>query len=635
MKNKIPLIATLLVLVGLIATLRQKSPGDGFDKQGFAKLPVLLGGRTQPIDSVARNSLLILRGKQTVALPDGGSLTALDWFLEMSFAPKQADTRPVFRIDHPDVRGMLKLATEEKFFSYDQIKSNLGPVTNEARRIFEAEIKAEQQTPVEKAVNKLFQNIILYGRIKNTLKPEDSADFASELKAYQAVLVPGVKAVQKREAKEELSAQEQKDFDTILEYLQRYNRFAAMAYALMVPSGTPNHERDDWSNLGQALMESARAGQILAPVMAYANLGSAYQAGDVARFNAALTEYRQWLSDHHYAPEVSKGVREHYFNFLEPFYKASALYVLVFILAMISFFNQSPTISRTAFWLLGLTWVVHTTGLIYRMVLEGRPPVTNLYSSAVFIGWGVVLFGLVLEGFYKNAIGTVVSSVGGFTTLIIAHHLSLGGDTMEMMRAVLDTNFWLATHVVAVTMGYSATFMAGFLALLYVLAGVFSTALKPNMERGLTRMVYGIVCFATLFSFVGTVLGGIWADQSWGRFWGWDPKENGALMIVIWNAIYLHARWGKIFSEQTMMAIAIFGNVVTAFSWFGVNMLGIGLHAYGFMDAAFWWLLLFDVINLVILAFAFLPKSKWRSFAGRSDASNGYSGSPSSAPVGH
>ena len=100
-------------------------------------------------------------------------------------------------------------------------------------------------------------------------------------------------------------------------------------------------------------------------------------------------------------------------------------------------------------------------------------------------------------------------------------------------------------------------------------------------------MVYGIVCFATFFSFVGTVLGGIWADQSWGRFWGWDPKENGALIIVLWNAIILHARWGGMVQQRGLMCLAIFGNVVTAWSWFGVNMLGVGLHSYGFTEAAF------------------------------------------------
>ena len=135
-----------------------------------------------------------------------------------------------------------------------------------------------------------------------------------------------------------------------------------------------------------------------------------------------------------------------------------------------------------------------------------------------------------------------------------------------------------------------------------------------EVGKALGKMVYGIVCFATLFSFVGTVLGGIWADQSWGRFWGWDPKENGALLIVIWNATILHARWGGMIRERGLMNMAIFGNIVTSFSWFGVNMLGIGLHSYGFMDAAFNWLMLFIGSQLLLITLGLLPKTLWRSF---------------------
>ena len=195
-------------------------------------------------------------------------------------------------------------------------------------------------------------------------------------------------------------------------------------------------------------------------------------------------------------------------------------------------------------------WLLATAGIATRMWLEGRPPITNLYSSALFIGWGAVALCLILEAAYRNAIGSVAAGLIGFATLVIAHHLSLSGDTLEMMRAVLDSNFWLATHVVAVTTGYAATFLAGFLALIYLGRGVFTRSLDGPTAAALTGMVYGIVCFATLFSFVGTVLGGIWADQSCGRFWVWDPKENGALMIVLWNAFILHARWGGLVRQR-------------------------------------------------------------------------------------
>jgi ABC-type transport system involved in cytochrome c biogenesis permease subunit len=292
-----------------------------------------------------------------------------------------------------------------------------------------------------------------------------------------------------------------------------------------------------------------------------------------------------------------------------------SLYVGAFLLAILSWIKWPETAARAAFGLVVVAWLATTAGIATRMGLEGRPPVTNLYSSALFIGWGSVGLCLILEAIYKNAIGSAAAGLIGFATLLIAHHLSLAGDTLEMMRAVLDSNFWLATHVVVVTTGYAATFLAGMLALIYIFRGVCTTSLDRGTADALGRMVYGIVCFATLFSFVGTVLGGIWADQSWGRFWGWDPKENGALIIVLWNALILHARWGGLVRQRGLMCLAVFGNIVTSWSWFGTNMLGIGLHSYGFTEAAFWWLSAFVASQLVVIAVANLPLEKWRSFA--------------------
>jgi ABC-type transport system involved in cytochrome c biogenesis permease subunit len=161
--------------------------------------------------------------------------------------------------------------------------------------------------------------------------------------------------------------------------------------------------------------------------------------------------------------------------------------------------------------------------------------------------------------------------------------------------------------------------MAGLLGTAYVLLGLFTPLLKHEsgkMELGtaLAQMTYGIVCFAVLFSFTGTVLGGIWADQSWGRFWGWDPKENGALLIVLWNVIILHARWGGMIRERGLMNMVIFGNIVTGWSWFGVNMLGIGLHNYGFTEAAFKWLVLFAITQIGLIVLGMLPLTLWKSF---------------------
>jgi ABC-type transport system involved in cytochrome c biogenesis permease subunit len=257
--------------------------------------------------------------------------------------------------------------------------------------------------------------------------------------------------------------------------------------------------------------------------------------------------------------------------------------------------------------------LVHTAGLVARIVLQGRPPVTNLYSSAVFVGWVAVVLGVVLEWAYRRGFATLVAGTIGVVTLIIAQNLAGEGDTMEMMRAVLDSNFWLATHVITITIGYGATFLAGVIAIVWVARRHLTPNRDVSDDKLLGSMTYGVICFALLFSFLGTVLGGIWADQSWGRFWGWDPKENGALLIVLWNAIILHARWGGYARERGVMAMAIFGNVITSLSWFGVNMLGVGLHSYGFMDKAFWALFGFIASQLVLVALALVPAPFWRA----------------------
>ena len=359
-----------------------------------------------------------------------------------------------------------------------------------------------------------------------------------------------------------------------------------------VPPDSADSKPDDWQSAGHALLASFANGDVNPYALLYAGIGHAWRFHQPDKVNDGVRILRDPLQTH-FAPVLKKCDLEARFNAADPFSTAMNLYVYVFLLAIISWLKWPEVLGRTAFYLMAIAFVLATTGILVRMWLEGRPPVTNLYSSALFIGWGAVGLCLILEKLYRNAIGSAAGGVIGFGTLLIAHHLSLGGDTIEMMRAVLDSNFWLATHVVVVTSGYASTFLAGFLALSYISRGLLTKSLDKATADSLARMVYGIVCFATLFSFVGTILGGIWADQSWGRFWGWDPKENGALLIVLWNAVILHARWGGLVKQRGLMCLAVFGNIVTSWSWFGVNMLGVGLHSYGFTQATFWWLISF------------------------------------------
>ena len=344
----------------------------------------------------------------------------------------------------------------------------------------------------------------------------------------------------------------------------------------------------------------------------WARLSVAYMAQDPGSFSRAVAEVR--AVDAAARPEaVAQAVHEVVFNRAQPFYTGMVVYVLALLALFGSWAWKPRLLQPAAYGLLVAGALIHTAGLVSRVILQGRPPVTNLYSSAVFVGWAAVLLGVVIERMYRRGFATAVAASAGFASLIVAHHLSGTGDTMEMMRAVLDSNFWLATHVVTITIGYSGTFLAGAIAIGYTLRKHLARRPDPGTTKALVATTYGVVCFALFFSFLGTVLGGIWADQSWGRFWGWDPKENGALLIVLWNAIILHARWGGFVRERGIMAMAIFGNVITSLSWFGVNMLGVGLHSYGFMDSAFYSLTAFIASQLALMGLTLAPARFWAS----------------------
>jgi ABC-type transport system involved in cytochrome c biogenesis permease subunit len=597
----------------------QTPPDKDFAFSEFARLPLTANGRIVPMDSLARNSLLEICEKQTLNTEPWKAwnenpkmVSATEWLANVMMNPAVADDWPVFRVDNPDLISLLKLPdkgaankTDGKHYSWNQIQPSLEAFDKENKRV--QGVDAAGRTAYENAIVKMQQRLSLYVQLRNTVQPADAQDWPAELAAFEKMIPDGVAAVKAQQAGQKY---DQTNFNTFVAFIERYQFMDNLEPPLILP---PNGSTE-WRRMGDALLAATQGVPIDNVIRDYAKMAGALAASQPDEFNSALKDYQSTLVPTQ-TKALAKTRAEVFFNQMQPFYNALVIYVLAGLLAVFSWFNLSEVLRRSAVWLIGLAFVIHTTGLIYRMVLEGRPPVTNLYSSAIFIGWGACLLGIILEKFYKNGIGAVVSAGIGFITLIIAQHLALEGDTMEMMRAVLDTNFWLATHVVAVTTGYASTFVAGFLALIYIVRGMFTKTLDMATGKSLARMIYGIVCFATLFSFVGTVLGGIWADQSWGRFWGWDPKENGALIIVLWNALILHLRWGGMIRERGLVVCAIGGNIVTSWSWFGVNMLGIGLHSYGFTDAAFKWLVLFVVSQLGFIALGLLPAKMWKSFS--------------------
>jgi ABC-type transport system involved in cytochrome c biogenesis permease subunit len=552
-------VAGFGVIYLVLAAISPQADNSGMRLDEFGQLPVVDHGRIKPIDTVARTSLMVISNRQTFVDSEGKEQPAVKWLLDVMTSnpdvfPREkpaAEQHKVFRIENLQLLGLLDLEHRPGKWRYSV--AELAPKFSKLREEAERADKVDEkhQELFQQKVLELWRHLVIYMELSQWRSP----------------------------------------------------------HAIPPASGT-----EDWRPLLDALREAKASGQPDPATLSFARMLLAYADNKASDFNSELTDYRNALEKK--MPAVAgRADFETFFNRFAPFYHCSVLYVFVLVLACVSWIGPPGPLNRAAFWLALVTLAVHTWAIGARMYIQGRPPVTNLYSSAVFIGWGSLVIALILEAIFRNGIGNVMAAVLGSLTMLIAHHLAASGDTLEMMQAVLDTNFWLATHVTCVTLGYAATFMAGFLGILFVVLGLWTPRLDKNLFRSLSQMIYGIVCFATLLSFTGTVLGGIWADQSWGRFWGWDPKENGALLIVLWNALILHSRWAGLVKQRGMAVLAIIGNMVTGWSWFGTNQLGVGLHAYGFNNTLATGLTIFWATQLAFIGMGLVPMRLWRSFA--------------------
>ncbi|MCP3905074.1 MAG: cytochrome c biogenesis protein CcsA [Planctomycetes bacterium] len=571
-----PFVLVLLSLAWLAGKAAPPRDADGTAQiHEFGRLPVVFQGRVKPFDTLARNSLIIVSDRQYWRDADGKRRPAIEWLLDVMSGSHRAREHKVFRIHNLQLLTQLGLESRKGYrFALSEFEDRLGEVEMQASQA--SRLDPGERDVYDVKVLEFYQKMMRY---RVLIEAHTIPNLGDDPRAARAAA---------------------------LQHVERLER-------LSLPHAVPPHgEGTEWTPMIRAVIESIDIAEPNPAIRPLAGMLLAWHGGDVSMFNTQLAVYQTHVQQHPIPGDPALAF-EAAFNHFAPFYHCSVLYVFAFLLACLAWLGWAEALRRCAFWLLAATFVVHTLAILARIHISGYPPITNLYGTAVFIGWGCVLLGLVLERIHHLGIGNILASVVGFLTLVIAHFLAGDGDTLEMMQAVLDTKFWLATHVIIINFGYAATFLAGGLAVLYILRGVFTKSLDADVEKVFGRMMYGILCFALLLSFVGTVLGGLWADDSWGRFWGWDPKENGALMIVLWNALILHARWGGVVKTRGIALLSVMGGIITAWSWFGVNQLGVGLHSYGFTEQVTFWLLIFVASQFLVIGLGMIPRRLWRS----------------------
>ncbi len=623
-----PLIV-VLVLGGWLfskAAPQKPSPG-GVDYASIGRLPILEGGRVMPFDTLARTALQSISGLTEVKNEKGEvEASAVEWLVQVfdnpdAFYGKAAEYK-IFRIEHDQLLGALELPRRPGFYRYSfkEIMRNAQKLEEEFRK---SQQKREEKKPLDlydAKLEELFKKQEQFFRLVRTsdrdneriIRPIPPQEPGADWQSFSSIDLRAAQSLTEKES-EEIYEKARK------EVLDKYTKQFGDLTNMPEP-GRKMIEREVEQKLRYELMMEGRyrREKVSPAAAAFTTIMSAARRDKGEEVATAVEDYTtNYLGQVSEEDRFKNRIEAKWLGQFAPFYHCAFLYLPQVILALTGWLVWMRPMNRAALWLGVFTFAVHTIALIVRMYVQGRPPVTNLYASAVFIGWGAVGLALLLEAYYKNGVGNIVAGTVGAATLELAHFLGGSGDTMAMLVAVLDTNFWLATHVTTVTLGYTATLVAGAIALIYIIRGVFTTSLDDATAKSLGQMMYGVICFATLLSFVGTVLGGIWADYSWGRFWGWDPKENGAVLIVIWNALILHARWGGMVKVRGMAVLALFGSMVTVWSWFGTNQLGIGLHAYGFDDRLAKGCRWFWLSHLALMGVGLIPRQYWRSQPGQ------------------
>lgn len=528
------------------------------------RIPIQDRGRVKPFLSFAQETLQLVHGRKTLKLkeeykpgqtkPPKVKRETSEVVMTFMLAPEQWETTKIVRVDFLALKKALGFPKDEKYFSVREI------------------LKAE-------SLPSLMQAMATKSERKEKLNPFDQA-------------------VQKLESQ--------------------------LGYIRLLQSGdglkfVPAEKGEQWLSVNQieGASKEAFTGVLTSLIQVISKKmqpGSKDVSDDTRALESKVSEFiavakKQNLSAY---PNLKVINTELVYLKYKPFLWSAIFYFLAF-LTMILFWVFSKSYFITVSWtftFLGLG--LHILGFALRTYISGRAPVTNMYETVVWVPMGAVIFGMAIEYFKRNKYTLLGANLGAFLCLILADMAPAVLDpTIQPLEPVLRSNFWLSTHVTTIVISYAAFFLAfvlGDINLVYFCLGPKKWA---KQIKSINDSIYRAIQIGILLLGIGIVLGGIWADYSWGRFWGWDPKETWALIALLGYIAVLHARlvgWVKQFG-MSATAVASFSLVIMA--WYGVNyVLGAGLHSYGFGAGGVEYVFAFVLLHFLFIGMAWLLKTR-------------------------
>ena len=494
---------------------------------GMGLIPVQSGGRIKPFDSFARELVLFETGSRSFE-----NWNSVDLLLSWITYPEYWETQNIIRITREDVKRQLGLEEQRSLYS-----------------------------PQE-----LFKNPAL-------------AQYAERMnQGTQGAQPPGAPKSSPRE--QELKA--------VLDRIGVFHSLISGEGWLLLPKPAPAV----WGNMTDKAPESE-------PIRGqFVELLRSYQGNNESQFGRVAGLLRAAIEGEipGYEESMQSKVRaESIYNRSRPFLVAWICYLMAGLLWMLSGFVQAPgalrKIKNLALLVTGLAAGSQIVGIALRCYVAGRPPVTNMYESIIWVSLGVVAFGGIIYALHRQAVVLAVASMLAMFGLIAGDSApAILDPSIHPLVPVLRSNYWLTIHVLTITLGYAAFALS--LGLANITLFQFFKKPKVSKVNSLNQLNYRAIQFGVVFIAAGTILGGIWADYSWGRFWGWDPKEVWALITLLCYLVILHGRYASWVGQFGFAAWSGVSFLSVVMAWYGVNfVLGVGLHSYGFSTGGTPWVL--------------------------------------------
>ena len=519
---------------------------SSIDFKQFGLLAIQDGGRRKPIDTFARETLIRITGRSTYADNAGRKWQPNDFVLSALLETHDWKNEPMVLISSGQLIEQLGLDKTQRRFSFAQLtgSAELQRIANEARALKRAEKPLDRIQQEALAVS---DRLALLGNVMNG----------------RALLI--------------------------------------------VPS--PKNEADAWAVPDpEAVAIYYNETQVAPAFSELTKMMRAYAQGDAFNFGSAARQLRdnlRALSPSIY-PQERQLRLEYFYNHFAGFYRAIWCYGIALVILLVAHLRKRGRALQNlgvAIALVGLAF--QAAGITMRCMIAGRPPVTNMYESIIWVSFAVLFFGMIFFARYRTPVYLLAALPVTLVALLLVHQMPIAmPSSIDPLVPVLRDNFWLTVHVLTITLSYAAFALAmgfGHILLWRYARNPAATSADAPMHFWLYRVLQlGVLLLAA-----GTILGGVWANYSWGRFWGWDPKETWALIALLCYILTLHGRLAGWWTEFGLVVASVVCFLAILMAWYGVNfVLGKGLHSYGFGIGGETYVAIFVVLDFLFVAFA-------------------------------